>query len=205
MSNIIRANFEGVVVPFLQDGWVNATAVAAKYGKEPRQWLRQRETVEYIAALADSNGNPSIVDELSKISALPSSSTVFQNKALAVATGSGYVRTVRGSPMHGGGTWLHPKLAVFFARWLSARFAVWCDQKIEQIYRGMQRERDVAYLDFRLRRAQASIHGRELGKWGRDRPALLARIKQLSPQLLLVLDGGFANRLSAHPRRASGH
>jgi hypothetical protein len=26
-----------------------------------------------------------------------------------------------------GGTWAHPKLAVFFARWLDVRFAVWCD------------------------------------------------------------------------------
>uniref|UniRef100_Q47D41 KilA-N domain-containing protein n=1 Tax=Dechloromonas aromatica (strain RCB) TaxID=159087 RepID=Q47D41_DECAR len=27
----------------------------------------------------------------------------------------------------GGGTLLHPKLAVFFARWQDVRFAVWCD------------------------------------------------------------------------------
>ena len=27
----------------------------------------------------------------------------------------------------GGGTWAHPKLAVFFARWLDVCFAVWCD------------------------------------------------------------------------------
>lgn len=24
------------------------------------------------------------------------------------------------------GTWAHPKLAVFFARWLDVKFAVWC-------------------------------------------------------------------------------
>lgn len=29
-----------------------------------------------------------------------------------------------------GGTWCHPKLAVFFARWLDVRFAVWCDLMI---------------------------------------------------------------------------
>jgi hypothetical protein len=32
-----------------------------------------------------------------------------------------------------GGTWAHPKLAVFFARWLDVRFAVWCDAVIEDI------------------------------------------------------------------------
>ena len=38
------------------------------------------------------------------------------------------VETKRGN---GGGTWAHPKLAIFFARWLDVRFAVWCDAMIE--------------------------------------------------------------------------
>jgi hypothetical protein len=37
---------------------------------------------------------------------------------------------------NGGGTWAHPKLAVFFARWLDVRFAVWCDAVIEDIVKG---------------------------------------------------------------------
>lgn len=35
-----------------------------------------------------------------------------------------------------GGTWAHPKLAVFFARWLDTDFAVWCDIVIDDILRG---------------------------------------------------------------------
>ncbi len=35
-----------------------------------------------------------------------------------------------------GGTWAHPKLAVFFARWLDVKFAVWCDAAIEDILKG---------------------------------------------------------------------
>lgn len=35
--------------------------------------------------------------------------------------------------VRGQGTWAHPKLAVFFARWLDVRFAVWCDAMIEDI------------------------------------------------------------------------
>lgn len=31
------------------------------------------------------------------------------------------------------GTWLHPKLAIAFSRWLDPKFAVWCDQKIENL------------------------------------------------------------------------
>jgi len=34
------------------------------------------------------------------------------------------------------GTYLHPKLAVFFARWLDVRFAVWCDLMIDNILHG---------------------------------------------------------------------
>lgn len=34
----------------------------------------------------------------------------------------GYLKTKRGK---GGGTWMHPKLAVAFARWLDADLAVW--------------------------------------------------------------------------------
>lgn len=51
--------------------------------------------------------------------------------------------TIRGTdPIHairGGrtpGTWLHPKLAVFAARWLDVRFAVACDVMIEDILKG---------------------------------------------------------------------
>lgn len=43
-----------------------------------------------------------------------------------------YLKTRRGA---GGGTWLHPKLAVRFAQWLSDDFAVWCDEQIDAIIR----------------------------------------------------------------------
>lgn len=40
------------------------------------------------------------------------------------------LKTKRG---HNGGTWGHPKLAVFFARWLDVKFAVFCDMVIDDI------------------------------------------------------------------------
>lgn len=36
----------------------------------------------------------------------------------------------------GGGTWAHPKLAVFFARWLDVKFAVFCDMVIDDLMHG---------------------------------------------------------------------
>jgi hypothetical protein len=38
----------------------------------------------------------------------------------------------------GVGSFGHPKLAVFFARWLDVRFAVWCDMVIDEIIRGQK-------------------------------------------------------------------
>jgi len=46
---------------------------------------------------------------------------------------SGYLKTKRGNS---GGTWLHPKLAVAFARWLDPNFAVWCDAQIDELIHG---------------------------------------------------------------------
>lgn len=43
------------------------------------------------------------------------------------------VLTIQAIPGRNGGTWAHPKLAIFFARWLDVRFAVWCDAVIEDI------------------------------------------------------------------------
>lgn len=37
---------------------------------------------------------------------------------------------------NGGGTWAHPRLAVFFARWMDVRFSVWWDAVIEDILKG---------------------------------------------------------------------
>lgn len=42
------------------------------------------------------------------------------------------LKTKRGQA---GGTWLHPRLAVMFARWLDVDFAIWCDEQIDLLVR----------------------------------------------------------------------
>ncbi|BET09406.1 KilA-N domain-containing protein [Pandoraea sputorum] len=105
-NSILLAEYDGLAVPFLGDGWFNATVAAKRYKKRVDNWLRLAETKEYMAALHESL-TPSHLREL--------------------------VRTQEG---RNGGTWLHPKLGVVFARWCDVRFAVWCDQQIDQILRG---------------------------------------------------------------------
>jgi hypothetical protein len=105
MNDLITAEYNGVPFSFQPDGWFNATLAAKRYGKQPKEWLRLDETNEYIAALSQLSNGG-------------------QNPI--------WHKTKRGN---NGGTWLHPKLAVRFAQWLDARFAVWCDMQIDAILR----------------------------------------------------------------------
>jgi hypothetical protein len=43
------------------------------------------------------------------------------------------VKIKRGRPDQGGGTWLHPDLAIEFARWCSPKFSIWCNEQIKEI------------------------------------------------------------------------
>ncbi|QWF19306.1 KilA-N domain-containing protein [Lysobacter capsici] len=104
--NIVHLDFQGNDMEFRDDGWFNATAAAAIFGKRLQDWLDNRETQGYIASLA---------------------------RFLNHANQRDLIRASRG---HNGGTWMHPKLAVPFARWLSVDFAIWCDDKIDKIIRG---------------------------------------------------------------------
>lgn len=65
---------------------------------------------------------------------LPSTDSYVESMSRALNTRkSGIIETRKG---RNGGTWLHPKLAVAFARWLSDDFAVWCDLQIDRIIHG---------------------------------------------------------------------
>lgn len=112
---IIPFDYDGQSVRFNGDGWLHATEIAERFGKRLDHWLENAETLEYVRAL----------DEIQNPGAGPS--------AISNTRNSGYLKSRRGN---NGGTWLHPKLAVMFARWLDAKFAVWCDMQIDALLRG---------------------------------------------------------------------
>ncbi|WP_286974319.1 KilA-N domain-containing protein [Pseudomonas sp.] len=109
---IVPFNYEGQAVAFNADGWINATQAAERFGKVPNEWLRLTSTEEYIEKLtnkmAESNAGKSRIT---------------------------LVTTRRGNTANSG-TWLHPKLAVKFARWLSVDFEIWCDEQVDGLLRG---------------------------------------------------------------------
>lgn len=160
MSNVIPFNYKGQAVQFNADGWINATSVAKEYGKRPVDWLKQDETKQYLAALADAlNCDPESLLE-----------------------------TRRGR--YNSGTWLHPKLGVRFAQWLDLRFAVWCDLRVDALLRGdanVRQQFDTACKNLEDGRDRASQGGRELARWRWGKQPLEQRANYWREQLQMTL------------------
>lgn len=137
--SIVKIKYENVDQSFDNSGWFNATEAAKRYEKKPLMWLRQRDTVEYLCAVAYSlDSKYDFLEHFNKIIELDGESAKSQRKLLSLAKQTGLVRAKSGSSENGGGTWLHPKLAVAFARWLNVRFGVWCDLQIDNLIRTNQ-------------------------------------------------------------------
>ncbi|WP_110599835.1 KilA-N domain-containing protein [Salinicola lusitanus] len=165
MSNIIPFPYQGQAVCFTHDGWINATDIAKRFGKRPVDWLRLPDTADYLEALAEAIGE-------SKVG----------------KSHFGLVRTSRGG--RAPGTWLHPRLAVQFARWLDARFAVWCDMQIEALIHGEPdawRHLQVAQERLEEQNERGSTAGRELARHRWKKPPLEAEVQHWRDQLQMVL------------------
>lgn len=85
MSKLIKADFNGEIVQFNSDGWFNATSAAARFEKEPFDWLNQRDTVEYIATLAERKTNSCFLKEFNEINKLDGTSAASKAKLLRLA------------------------------------------------------------------------------------------------------------------------
>lgn len=165
-SNVIPFHYQGQAVRFNSDGWINATDVAKRFGKRPIDWLRLPASTSYLKALARAL---SLDAEVGK-------------------SHFGLVEAVKGGK--GQGTWLHPKLAVAFARWLDDDFAVWCDLHIDALLRGELNEKqqfDRACRVLDDAKAVASLSGRELARWRNKKPGLEHQVEYWRDQLQMTL------------------
>ncbi len=137
--SIVKIKYENQEQLFNNQGWFCATEAAKRYEKKPLMWLRQRDTVEYLCAVAHSlDSKCDFMEHFNKIIELDGYSAKSQRKLLSLAKQTGLIRVKSGSSDNGGGTWLHPKLAVAFARWLNIHFGVWCDIQIDNLIRTNQ-------------------------------------------------------------------
>lgn len=166
MSNVIPFSYQGQPVRFNTDGWINATEAAGRFGKKPAHWLELDSTKEYIK----------------KLSARMAIGNVGKSDITLVLAKRG-----RSSDS---GTWLHPKLAVKFARWLSIDFEIWCDEQIDALLHGdlnVRQRFDQACRRLDGRRDLASAGGRELARWRWDKPGLEHEVDHWREQMQLVL------------------
>jgi hypothetical protein len=106
---IITKEFEKVEVLFNQlnqSVYLNATKVSKHFKKDVNEWKRLPSTLAYLASL-------------SRLGKIPERELIIVRKG--------------GNDKNSQGTWIHKKLIIAFARWLSSDFAVWCDGVIEEI------------------------------------------------------------------------
>lgn len=106
MKNRLKTlDYNGTGIVFSADGWLNATASAAALNK------------------------PDLDNFLRSKSYLEYADVVAE----ANSVNSTDLKTTRRG--NGGGTFLHPELAVVFARWISPAFAYWCDKQVATLIR----------------------------------------------------------------------
>lgn len=137
MSNLITKDYQGLAVQFTGNGWFNATVAAENFGKRPVDWLKLDGTKAYLSAVCE----------------------------IVKCEESSLLKTRRGKV--NGGTWLHPKLAVPFARWLDLRFSIWCDEQIDKLIRGVidaKRARHQAAASYKLMSDIVRLAREQVGK-----------------------------------------
>lgn len=139
MNSLITREHNGAAFTFREDGYFNMTKAAQHFGKRLEDFWKMNETREYSCIIIeDLYSNHAISRELSADAraalhwySVGRVSLMTHKEAAALR--APLVETSKG---HGGGTWAHPKLAVFFARWLKPAFGYWCDKVIADILYG---------------------------------------------------------------------
>lgn len=108
MSNLSVFQYSNAPISFRKETgslFVNATEMAKGFGKTTKDWLRTKQSEEFISSL----------------------STVRQ------ISPTGLVQIIQGGNPELQGTWMHEDVALEFARWLSPTFAIWCNDRIKEL------------------------------------------------------------------------
>lgn len=108
MNTPVVYSYKGSEISFMsgKNTMINATQMAKPFSKVPKDWLRTNQTQEFITTL----------------------STVRQicpTDLVVVEQGGNKVQ----------GTWMQEDVALEFARWLSPAFAIWCNDRIKELFK----------------------------------------------------------------------
>ncbi len=114
-----RRAVNGVSVEQRTDnGFINGTAMCAAHGVTISRWFRTKETLELFDALALDINAKVICSDLNILDVPKLSATKYAQIFPEL------IFTKQGSPVVGGGSWLHPDLAMQLAQWCNKRFAI---------------------------------------------------------------------------------
>ena len=104
-TSIINFDYKGSEISFINGDnvMINATQMAKPFGKEPKHWLLNQSTRDFIQALSEVRN----------------------------LTSADLVKVTKGGVEQG--TWMHEDVALEFARWLSPAFAIWCNDRIKEL------------------------------------------------------------------------
>lgn len=105
-SQVFLYNQKPVIIQLESDGMVNSTKLAKNFGKQkrPQLWLRTKAAQEYISAYSDD-------------------AQICASSLTATIVGRGRNQ----------GTYMHPDIAIEYARWLNPRFGIWCNLRIQEL------------------------------------------------------------------------
>lgn len=113
VAGVVERDYNGMSFKFREDGYFNMTHAAKHFGKQLNNFWLHSETKTYMGELNATLTSTLAANALELVDVVP---------------GNRYIA--------GRGTWAHPKLAVFFARWLDVKFAVFCDMVIDDLMHG---------------------------------------------------------------------
>ncbi len=108
MKNLQIFNYNETPVSFQMgegDLMINATQMAKNFGKRPVDFLKLDQTKDFLA-------------EYSKVKKITLADLVIVRKG-----------------GNASGTWMYEDIALEFARWLSPMFAIWCNDRIKELFR----------------------------------------------------------------------
>ena len=160
MTNRLKTlDYNGTGIIFTADGWLNATASASALNKQGLENF------------------------------LRSTGYLEYAEVVAAANSVEFTELKRSKEGNGGGTFLHPELAVVFARWISPAFAYWCDKQVSAL---IQANRETPY---RIHEART----KKLQLLGRTETEIAARHEGVAHRL------AFTNRLKTSGVRGSGY
>lgn len=142
----ILHDVNGIVVEQrVTDSFINGTAMCVAHGKDISDWLKTDETWELVTALAEDLRIEPVQSKNRK-----SGNSVFTRVSASYPS---LVIVRRGSPENGGGTWLHPDLAIQLAQRCSGPFAIqvsrWIREWITTGQNPLQSQADIERLIYR--------------------------------------------------------